>query len=402
MLWLTRGGRSGSLRGPVGSATVNQSNQLRALSLLSAVLMVAYAVVFTLLAAIRDAHGFSDGAIGLIAGSAFAAGFVAQLALAPLADRGHGGLLLRVGLAVAIAGMAWMVVAEALWEWLAARSLLGFGAGAVRPAVRRYVMVIDPARAGRSLGALAAWETAGFLVGPVLASLLVAEFPLGTPFACVALLIAAFTPLLWGATIPAAERPTANAMATLVRRASMQSALALGTAFYVAIGVFEAVWAIYMADRGASQMFIGVTMSLFTLPMIVVAPWAGGLAQRRNVLSVVTLTMSVAAACMLAYGGLDSIWWLLIPVAIHATVDAVSMPAVQLAVGYASGEGALAAGQGLYGATGMAVATVASLVSGAVYEYSGALGIWGAAAAIMAVCIGLAQWRGRGAPEFLR
>lgn len=381
---------------------MSQSNLLRALCVMSAALMMAYAVVFTLLAAIRDAYGFSDAAVGLIAGSAFAAGFVAQIALAPLADRGHGGTLLKFGLIVAIVGMAWMVVAETLWAWIAARSLLGFGAGAVRPAVRRYVMVIDPKRAGHMLGTLAAWETAGFLIGPVLASLLVAKFSLGTPFACVALLIAAFAPVIWGAVIPAAERPTPRAMTTLVRRPAMQSALALGIAFYVAIGVFEAVWAIYMADRGASQLFIGVTMSLFTLPMIVIAPWAGGMAQRRNVLSVVTLTMSVAAACMLSYGGLESIWWLLIPLAVHATVDAVSMPAVQLAVGYASGEGALAAGQGLYGATGMAVATVASLVSGAVYQYSGALGIWGTSALLMALCIGFARLRGRSAAEFRR
>ncbi len=381
---------------------MRQRNPLRALYVLSAALMVAYSVVFTLLAAIRDAHGFSDSAVGLIAGAAFAAGFVAQLALAPLADRGHGGTLLQIGLALAVIGMAWMMVADTLWAWLAARALLGFGAGAARPAVRRYVMLIEPRRAGQMLGTLAAWETAGFLVGPVLASLLAARFSLAAPFACVAILIALLAPVLWGAAIPAAERPTPRAITTLLRRPAMQSALALGVAFYVAVGVFEAVWAIYMADLGASQLFIGVTMSLFTLPMIAVAPWAGSMAQRRNVLGVVTLTMSVAAACMLAYGGLSSIWWLLLPLAVHAVADAVSMPAVQLAVGHASGEGALAAGQGLYGATGMAVATVASPASGAVYQYGGALGIWGASAALMALCIAIAVLRGRGAAEFRR
>ncbi|RMD94530.1 MAG: hypothetical protein D6811_02625, partial [Alphaproteobacteria bacterium] len=59
---------------------------------------------------------------GLIAGSAFAAGFIAQVLLSRWADRGYGGLLMRGGLAVAIAGMVWLVVAEALWEWLAARA----------------------------------------------------------------------------------------------------------------------------------------------------------------------------------------------------------------------------------------------------------------------------------------
>ncbi len=366
---------------------MSPKSQLLASYVLSAALMIAYAVVFTLLAEIRGNFGFSESAIGLIAASAFAAGFFAQLGLSPLADAGHGGALLRAGLAVSVVGMLWMVVASELWEWLASRALLGFGAGIVRPALRRYVMVLDPARAGSLLGTMAGVETAGFLIGPIIGSVLFALWGLRAPFMAITALLLLLTPMVWWMQIPASQHRTPRAVRTLLVRPAMQSALAMGIAFYIAVGVFEAVWAVYMADLGASQMFIGITLSIFTLPMIVIAPWGGALAQRSHVLNLMTVTLTVAMACMLGYGVVNSLWWLCVPLAVHAIVDAITMPAVQLAVGYASGEGALAAGQGLFGATGMAVATAASIASGVLYEHGGAFGLWSAAALTMLVFI---------------
>ena len=109
-----------------------------------------------------------------------------------------------------------------------------------------------------------------------------------------------------------------------------------------------------------------------------------------------TLTMTSAVACMVLYGVLTSLWWLCVPMVLHAVVDAITMPATQLAVGYASGEGALAAGQGLFGATGLAVAALASVGAGVLYEGLGAAGVWWASAGAMVVCIVLARLQGKG------
>ena len=48
--------------------------------------MSGYAAVFTLLAEMRASFSFSETAIGAIAGSAFLAGFLAQLLLSRRAD----------------------------------------------------------------------------------------------------------------------------------------------------------------------------------------------------------------------------------------------------------------------------------------------------------------------------
>ncbi len=362
---------------------------------LSALLMVAYAAIFTLLAQLRAEFGFSETAIGAIVASAFIAGFVAQLWLSRFADTGHGNALMRLGLVLTFLGLIWMCFAESLWSWIAARTMLGFGAGCVRPGIRRLAFVYEPKRAGEVLGRLAAWEVVGFLVGPIAASVLFEQGGLSAPFAFVALLAVPLAPFVWRVPVPGTQRPLQRAMSTLLRRPAMQSCIAMGVAFYIAVGVFDAIWALFMADLGASQVFIGATMSLFALPMLVVAPWAGRLAARRHVLNLISLTMTGAMLAMLSYGFIDSIWWICLPVMIHAIMDAVTMPAVQLAVGYASGEEAFAAGQGLFGATGLVVAAAASLGSGVVYQSFGASGLWLGAAAAMAACIAVARWRGR-------
>ena len=362
---------------------------------LSTVLMIAYAAIFTLLSQMRSEFGFTEGGIGLIAGSAFLAGFVAQLVLSRYADSGHGQRLMRLGIACALVGGVWMCFAESLWAWIAARLVLGFGAGCVRPAMRRLAFVLDPQRAGETLGKLAAWEMVGFLVGPVLASMLFEYFGIRAPFAGVVLLLVVLIPFVFRVEIPGSEAPLAGGMRELLGRPAMRSCIALGVALFLAIGIFDAIWAVFVADLGASQMFIGISMSLFTLPMILIAPWAGRLAARRHVLNMLTVTLSCAMLAMFSYGFVSSIWWLCIPLLIHACVDAMSVPAVQLAVGYASGENALATGQGLYGAIGLLVAAFASMGAGVVYQSYGADVLWVGAAVAMAMCLCLAQWFGR-------
>jgi MFS family permease len=357
--------------------------------------MIAYAAVFTLLAEFRGSFGFSETALGLIAGSSFIAGFIAQLGLARFADSGQGALLMKVGIVMAFIGTVWMCFAESLAAWLMARMLLGFGAGCVRPGMRRLAFVLNPNRAGEMIGRLAAWEMVGFLIGPIVASGLFELFGIRAPFIAISLTLVCLVPFVFRVDIPGSKAPMQRAMLTLIRRPAMQSSIALGVAFYMAVGVFDAIWAVFMADRGASQLFIGITMSLFTLPMIFVAPFAGTFAAKRHLLRLLTVTLSLALLAMISYGFIDSYYWMCLPLLIHALADAISMPAMQLAVGKASGETALAAGQGLYGAISLLVAAGASIGAGAVYQSHGAAGLWISVAGVMTVCIAFANFRGR-------
>jgi MFS family permease len=372
---------------------------LPALYILSTVLMGGYAAIFTLLAQLRSIFGFTEFEVGAITASAFLAGFFAQIALSRLADTGQGARLMQIGMAVSIIGAGWMCVADSLTAWILARVLLGFGAGAVRPAMRRMAFVMNPTKAGEMLGRLAAWEMVGFLVGPILASVLFEVGGIALPFYCLTAILLAVVPFVLRVQIPGSETPLEKPMRALLKRPAMQSCIALGVAFYLAIGAFDALWALFISDLGASQLYIGVTLSLFTLPMILVAPFAGRYASQHNILRLLTKSLGLAVIMIASYAFIESIWWICLPLVIHAIADAVSMPATQLAVGKASGESALSAGQGLFGAIGLIVAAVASLGGGYLYQSAGAGTVWLTVASAMIVCLAFAYWRGRGILE---
>ncbi|MDP6469919.1 MAG: MFS transporter [Pseudomonadales bacterium] len=375
----------------------NRSMQslLYKLYLLIAVLMVSYGAIFTLLAEIRNQFGFSETSIGLIGGMAFISGFIAQLSVGKRIDQGQGRLVLRLGLALALAGSVWMIFADTLLEWLLSRGLLGFGAGCIRPAVRRLVLIIDPGEVGKNMGLLSSYEMAGFLLGPVAASVVATWSSMYVTFIILSLMLLAMIPIVVRADIPGSEDAELDGIhLELLASPAMRSCLSCGIAFYITVGVFEAIWAVFLADLGASQLFIGLTMSLFAVPMLVVAPRAGTLAQRRGPLNVTIFSIGTAALCMLTYGFLESIILLCIPLAIHSAADAFTMPANQLAVGMASGKRALATGQGLFGAVGMAVSAVAAIGGGMLYEQFGASGLWLFSALLMFVCLIYAWFTG--------
>jgi MFS family permease len=370
------------------------------LFLLTALMSLGYGSVFTLLADIRDTYGFTDGQVGIIAFAGLFTGVLSQLFLARYSDRGYAILMMRAGIAFASLGMAWMVFSTSLWQWIAARLLLGLGSGMVGPAIRRIIIARDPQRVGANLGRQTAFDVAGFVLGPALAAILAQLFGLRAPFIVlsIAFFVAIF--LIGKITTPddaAASEPSAEARTSLLRVPAMQSALFAAIAFYLTIGMFEALWSILLRDEGADTWLIGLTLSLFTIPMIIFAPKGGALAQRRGPIRVVTISITIAAVATCLYGFLPL--WLLIAISgIHAVADAYTMPANQVAVAIASPPDQLGAGQGLLGATGLAIAAAAALIGAGVYDAFGREVIFAGTAFLMMVCLGISRWRWRAQP----
>jgi predicted MFS family arabinose efflux permease len=128
--------------------------------------------------------------------------------------------------------------------------------------------------------------------------------------------------------------------------------------------------------------------------MVFIAPRAGGLAQRRGPLRVATVSILVAIGCMFLYGSLHSLAWLCVALALHSLADAFTMPAIQLAMARSSGEEAIATGQGLIGATNLAVAALAAFAGGWIYEAYGAGVLWRGSGCLMLALLALAWLRG--------
>ncbi len=351
---------------------------------LSGSVSLGYGSIYTLLADLRDRYGFTEAQLGVIVAAGFFAGFVAQLGLARLADRGQAPLLIRGGLVLAMLAMIGSAVATQFWAFLVARLLLGLGSGAVGPAVRRLVITRDPDAVGANLGRLASFDVAGFLLGPLVAAVAAQLLGIRAPFIFLAGVFVGVLVLAVRLDLTAgAGGEQKRALRGLLRRTAMRATLAAAAAFYMTVGMFEAIWAVLLRDHGAETWLIGLTLSLFTLPMIFLAPIGGRQAQARGPLRVVSVSLTVATICTFSYGVLPSLWMLLAVSLVHAVADSFTMPGNQVAAALASPPEHLSSAQGLLGATGLAAAGLTGLVAGFVYEHAGRIAVCAGTAAVM-------------------
>src|SRR3712207_1514952 len=102
---------------------------------MTALLASGYGVMFTVLDDFRDEYGIAAHWLGIIVGVGFVSSFVAQIFLAPIADRGHARTMVLLGLALNVLGMVGMAAGRNVAVLLVARFVMGLGAGAATPAV---------------------------------------------------------------------------------------------------------------------------------------------------------------------------------------------------------------------------------------------------------------------------
>jgi MFS family permease len=362
--------------------------------LMSASMSLGYGSIYTLLADLRDQFGFTDSQLGLIVAAGFFAGFAAQLLLARYADRGHAAVMVRAGVLVAALAMLGCALASAFWAFVLARLLLGLGSGTVGPAIRRIVITHDPEHVGRNLGRLASFDVAGFLLGPLLAAVAAEVLDIRAPFwfLGVVLVIVFALSLRLDLTAGTVAAPR-HAVRDLFAIPAMQATLCNAVAFYVTVGMFEAIWALLLKDHGAETWLIGLTLSLFTVPMIFLAPIGGRVAQRKGPVRVVTISLAVATVCTFSYGVVPSLWMLLGISLVHAMADSFTMPGNQVSAALASPPEHVSSAQGLLGATGLATAGATGLVAGVLYQEWGRVAVCTTSATVMIAFVVLARVR---------
>ena len=104
-------------------------------------LAMGYGALFSMLDDIRDAYGVGESALGAVIGIGFFAGFLSQVLIAPLADRGHALALVVAGSLLTIVGLVVLALAQSVVPLLAGRFVTGVGAGMAVPAARRIVIL---------------------------------------------------------------------------------------------------------------------------------------------------------------------------------------------------------------------------------------------------------------------
>jgi MFS transporter, DHA1 family, tetracycline resistance protein len=367
---------------------VRASRSIMMLWLVGAFLAAGYGVLFTLLDDMRDEYGIGESALGGVIGIGFIAGFVAQVAIAPLADRGHARALVIVGTFLNVAGLLAMAAATSVGPLLAGRFVTGVAAGMAVPAIRRIVIVADPDNLGHNLGRLLAADVAGFAAGPALSAVLVGPFGIPAPF----LVIAAATLVLAPFVMRTAVHESSNAPAQrfafdLLRHRPYAGAVALGCAVWLMIGAFDALWSVALDDLEASDWLANLGITLFALPLVFLGAVGGRLAQRVGPFRVGTIGLALAAGFMAMYGFLPSAGAMFAVAMVHAVSDGLTLSSTGVAVGMVVAPERQAGAQGVLGGLQTLTAGIAAPIIGVLYEHAGRSTAYSVSACMMAVLV---------------
>ncbi len=343
--------------------------------------------MFPLLADLQDAHDLPTYGLGIISAASFLTALFAQLALAGQADRGRAKTLLIAGLALSFVSLVMFAISTELWQFTLARALSGLAIGCMWPATRSIVARLDAAHVGRNLGRLASMELGGFVTAPVLGAAVAKAFGLDAPFWLLAGVMLVAMVGLARRPVPGAA-PGFDAAAPrsvsldLLRYREIVVASILALALFMPVGIYDSLWSRYLQDRGASTLFIGVTLALYGVPFILLASRGGRLADRIGPFRAAFICLVLIAPVIAVYG-LVTVPIVIVSFAIiEAVIQAVAVPASQAAMAKACPPERMAAGQGLAGAAGQLGAGLMALGAAPVYEAAGSEALFIGAAAL--------------------
>lgn len=366
---------------------------------------VGVGVLFPLLARIqRDDHLATYG-LGLMSGASFFAGLVAQLAAGPFLDGSRARRVLLGGLALGSISQVWFASVTSLWALVGARAAGGVAFGIILPAALRQAGYAgEGAQRGRRMGTISASMMAGITVGPLLGSLLYQAGGIRTPFLTVAgllglVFVTAFVAIP-ADRVPAdaskAGVPTGGAL-PLTSLYVLVSVVALGAASQLPNGLYDALWSRLMTDRGAGTLLIGLSLTLYGAPFIVLAPLGGRLAEKRGPLLAGAVGLMAADVFMASYGFVPSPLVITLLGVGEACIQSIAVPAGYAFVARTFPQERAATGQGLFGGAGTAAAGLSAVIGAPLYASVGPGAVFAggaaASAALAAVALGVGLGR---------
>jgi len=361
-----------------GAARARKNRDLLPFQVVMGVTSAGVGGIVAILGELRTELGFSPTGIGMVVAAGFLAGFVAQVTLASLADRGHARRMVVTGVLVALGALVVMSLADGVVTWILARAAFGFAGGMVLPGVRRAAAVADPERVGENLGRLVMGEISGFLLGPIAAGVIAQVGGIRAPFVAFALVYAVFLP--FAARLPADQGQIDTSGRRLpldllgIRR--LQGALVLVAGYFGFVGAFEAVIPVMYADRGASALTTGLVFSSFAVPIVVLGPRAGRVADRVGPSRVATMGIAAVAVSASFYGFLPGYILPAMLMALAGVGDAFGFTAVQVTVARSVPEDRQAGALGLMGATEVLAAGCMAVPAAVLYHTVGARWMW--------------------------
>jgi MFS family permease len=295
------------------------------------------------------------------------------------------------GLVLEIVGVLGMAAGRNVAVLVAARTVMGLGAGVAIPAARRIVILADPDNLGSNIGRLLAADVAGFAMGPAISAVLVGPFGIPAPFLLIGFAIVCCLPVVLRVHVDEADRADATQARfafDLLRHRSYVGALCLGAAGFVMIGTFDALWVLVLDDLDTADWIANLGITLFALPLIFLGAIGGRLAYRRGPFKVGAIGLLLGAAFMFSYGQWASGGAMFAIAMFHSISDGLTISSAGVAVGMVAPKLRQAGAQGLLGGVQTLIGGIAALVGGALYDGRGRAVAYTVCAVSMALLVG--------------
>lgn len=316
--------------------------------------------------------GASSGEIGLMASAALLTGFFAAPPIGRLSDRLGHGYVLFVGLVVhALLVLAYIPIEDPALL-IALRGLEGIAMVGILPPARALANTLaPPSRQAETLGLLSAAQTVGILLGPTFGLLLASAVGYHDAFLVASAPLAAGAALAWfflprRATVYAGETASRAQTSALFTR-PLLLAYSLQVILATTQGVGAAVWTIYMADLGASPLMIGLSFTTFAVPIILLAPIAGRMADRHGRYWYVLLGLAICGVLFVIYGLPINPLWLVVLSVPEGIAAAFARTAIDGLLADATPPELRGRIQAVYSAAGTGSAFVVATISGFIY-----------------------------------
>jgi MFS family permease len=351
----------------------------------SSLLASGYGVMFTLLDDYREVYGIKSDQIGWVVGAGFFVSFLAQILLAPLADRGHAKRLIALGVAINVVGLVGMGFGRSIGPILVGRALTGLGVGMAIPALRKVVIAADPDNLGQNMGTLLAADVGGFALGPAVSAVLRRPFGIPAPFVAIAIATLAVVPMLLVAPVREQKGvPSDRRFAVdLLRSRPIAATVVMGLAVFVMIGMFDTLFALVLSDMKAPDLIANVGIILFALPLLVLGRPGGRLTHRLGPFRVSTFGLTMGALFMLSYGFWTSAYVMLGVGILHGVNDGLTVTGTGVAMGMVAPADRQAGAQGLLGGAQTLCGGLSALLAGWLYKHTTRANTYAVCSALM-------------------
>jgi len=295
-------------------------------------------------------HGSSMAELGMMASGYLLGQFLFQLPGGWLSDRWGRKPLLIVGIVVSGLISFLFLANDNPWYFIVLRFVEGAAGGAVMPAANAYVIDVVPSKErGAAFGWIGAANSAGFMMGPAIGGLLSDWYGYTVPFifgGVASLVTAAFLMAKMSNTKPGAhpvetgetdtdteaksesEAKNSKAVPRQLFLPALVSVLVLFAAAGFGDGLFISIWSLWLNDLHASNSYIGLTFIIFSLPLMVLMPVTGKLADRYRLLPLIVIPGLLLTTVYITYALTTNLVVIAAMGLLEGAMLAISIPAM--------------------------------------------------------------------------